>query len=302
LILTALIVTAQLIDTYVRRLAFARSISSDVKRQLWLAWFAWSVASFQLYDFIFAEFGVNAATYKPILMLGWLPYFLISWKFIPWSLPSHVFVFGMAAICALVQHTVATSIVLLNFRGLSDANIIIAEATGYLLLYIICLPLYGKYFVKFLPNREFFDMRPIGIYIAVMPLVIISGHLLRIADDILVHSWAERLSRMYLPIVFFFFYRYILSAAKSFYDLQRLEQNKIRLKEQLDALKEYNDDVRENQKFISVMRHDLRHSYNLIYAMLESGNVEKAREHIAAQKVLLETAKVSARVSEVQGK
>ena len=70
--------------------------------------------------------------------------------------------------------------------------------------------------------------------------------------------------------------------------MQRLKRNKKRLESQLSALKEYNFLTQENQRQISIMRHDLRHSYNLIYAMLESGNVSKAREHIITQEFLLE--------------
>ena len=80
----------------------------------------------------------------------------------------------------------------------------------------------------------------------------------------------------------------ILTAANNFYAMQKLERNKMRLEEQLTALKDYNERISDNQKRVSVMRHDLRHSYNLIYAMLESGNVAKAREHILKQEQSLE--------------
>lgn len=286
--ISILIVAAQLTDSYVRWLAFSSKVSKEVKRRLYLSSIVWGVTSIGLYYMLFTRFGVNAATYKPVLMLGWLPYFLICMKLIPWGLPQHVFVLGMGIICALIQHTVCAVIIVKFFSALDEANLILLEATFYLLAFTILLPIYGLYFSKLLPSREFFDLRPIGIYIAVLPLVIVSGHLIRLADNVFVHSTAERLSRFYLPIVFFFFYRYILSAAQSFYEIQRLKRNKQRLEEQLSTLKEYNLLIRDNQKQVSIMRHDLRHSYNLIYAMLESGNVAKAREHISTQELLLE--------------
>lgn len=287
--LTTLIASAQLVDAYIRQLAFSENISSDVKRRLLLSSAAWCLVSLFMYEKFFAEFGINAATYKAVLMLGWLPYFLIAVKFIPFSLPQHIFVLGMGAISSLIQHTIDATIILLNFPNMTTYQTIVADAASYLILFIIFLPILGRLFLKILPSQEFFNLRPLGIYIAILPLVIISAHLIRLADDVLVHSWAERLSRFYLPLVLFFFYRYILSAAKNFYDLQRLESNKQRLNEQLVALKEYNDRIQENQKLVAVMRHDLRHSYNLIYAMLESGNVAKAREHILTQELLLES-------------
>ena len=57
--------------------------------------------------------------------------------------------------------------------------------------------------------------------------------------------------------------------------------------EKLNILKDYNEQIQENHQQMSVMRHDLRHNYNLIYALLESGAAEKAREHIKKQSELL---------------
>ena len=284
--LPILIALGQLFDTYFRWLPFSKHESEESKRKIFLYSAIWSGASIFLYKFIFAHFGVNAVTYKPIVMLGWLPYFLICQGVLGRKLPQHLFVLGMAAILSLIQHTVATSITLLNFSA--PFEIIFYEATFYLLLFAIFLPLFKKFFVALLPSREFFDLRPQGIYLAILPLLIVSVHLIRIADDVLVHSWTERLSRIYLPPVFFFFYQYILSAAKNFYDMQRLERNKILLEEKLATLKDYNEWFQENQTRVSVMRHDLRHSYNLIYTLLENGEVDKALEHIRAQKNLLE--------------
>ena len=217
------------------------------------------------------------------MMLGWLPYFLICMIYIPLGLPQHIFVLGMGAICSVIQHTTSAMIIVSIFGGRSNEEIILFEITGYVLLFLIFFPLVGRYFVKLLPSQKFFDLRPQGIYIAIFPLIILSGHLIKLADDVLIHSWIERLSRIYLPIVFFFLYRYILTYTKTFYELERMEQNKHSLEEQIKELKKYNKQIIDNQKKISVMRHDLRHSYNLVNALLETGEVDKALEHIRKQ-------------------
>ena len=290
--LATLIVLAQLTDAYIRWLAFSRQVVDDVKFRLFASSAIWGAASIALYVFIFDEYGINATTYKAILLLGWLPYFFICFRLVPWGLPQHVFVFGMGTICTLTQHTVSAILVVANLSGQSESEIILLDSAVYLLLFVLFLPICGQYFRNMLPSRDFFTLRPQGIYVAILPLVIVSGPLIQIADDVLVHSWTERFSRMYLPLVFFFFYRYILQAANNFYDLQRIKRNRKRLEEQLAALKEYNELTQESQMQVSIMRHDLRHSYNLIYAMLESGNVAKAHEHIISQEFLLEATNV----------
>lgn len=286
--IATLIVLAQLLDAYIRFLAFSDKISAAVRPKLFATSVIWGFFSLALYNLVFFYCGINATTYKAILMLGWLPYFCICKHFIPFGLNQHVFVLGMGAICSLSQHTLSAIVIVSYLSGQSDKEIILLDAAGYLLLFAIFLPIFGQYFRNMLPSREFFDLRPQGIYIALLPHIIIAAPLIQLADNVLVHSWAERLSRIYLPLVFFFFYRYILRAAENFYDLQRLKRNKKRLESQLSALKEYNFLTQESQRQVSIMRHDLRHSYNLIYAMLESGNVSKAREHIITQKFLLE--------------
>lgn len=286
--IATLIVLAQLLDAYIRFLAFSDKISVDIRPKLFAYSAIWGSASIVLYHLIFIEYGIHATTYKAILMLGWLPYFCICKHFIPFGLNQHVFVLGMGVICSLSQHTLSAIVIVSYLSGQSDKEIILLDAAGYLLLFVIFLPIFGQYFRNMLPSREFFDLRPQGIYIALLPHIIIAAPLMQIADNVLVHSWAERLSRIYLPLLFFFFYRYILRAAENFYDLQRLKRNKKRLEAQISALKEYNLLTQESQQQVSIMRHDLRHSYNLIYAMLESGNVSKAREHIITQEFLLE--------------
>ena len=283
LYLSVVIAVSQLFDAFIRYLAFSKQVTEETRRKLFGQSVLWCLVSVLFYGIFFEKFSVIAGTYKAVLMTGWLPYFIICARLIPWGLPQHVFVFGMGVICSLLQHTVAAPLVL-SFVDRPEYELILLEATIYLALFALSIPLCGYFFVKLLPSRELFDMRPQGIYFALLPLIISSAHLIRLADNVFVHSWEERFSRIYLPLVFFFMYRYISSAAKNFYELQRLERNKTRLEEQLNALKEYDSLTVANRKKISVMRHDLRHNYNLINALLENGDVEKALEHVRNRK------------------
>ena len=280
--LSTVIAVSQLIDAYIRYLAFSKQVTEETTRKLFLQSTLWSLASIFVYATLFARLCVDAGIYKAVLMTGWLPYFVICARLIPWGLPQHVFVLGMGVICSLLQHTVGAPLVL-SFLGRSEYDLILLEATIYLALFGLSVPLCGAFFVKLLPSRELFDLRPQGIYFALLPLIISSAHLIRLADDVFVHSQAERLSRIYLPLVFFFMYRYISGAAKNFYELQRLERNKTRLEEQLTALKDYDSLMEANRKKISVMRHDLRHNYNIINTLLEAGDNAKALEHVRKQ-------------------
>lgn len=284
--LATVIVIFQLIDSYIRWLALSRGVSEEINRQIGLFSLLWGVVSWILYQFLFLHFGINGSTYKFVLMVGWLPYFLICMKFIPIGAAQHIFILGMGIICSLLQHTLAAIIILLNSEVKADADVIFWEVAGYLLLFVIFFPVCKRYFLKLLPSREFFDIS--GMKIAILPLIIVSSHLILLADDVLVHSWAERFSRIYLPVVFFFFYRYILMSAKNFYDLQRLERNKTQMEEQITLLKGYNEVIQSNQKKTSEIKHDLRHRYSIIYGMIDSGKISEARDYINKQEKNLE--------------
>ena len=51
----------------------------------------------------------------------------------------------------------------------------------------------------------------------------------------------------------------------------------------------YNDVMESNYRQITVMRHDLRHNYNIILSLLENNDVEAALKHIERQKMILES-------------
>ena len=285
MLLSSIISLSQLVDTYVRWLAFGNRLKPGQNRELWIEYALWALASVFFYSLLFEMLGINAASYKFVLMLGWLPYFLISLNHS--RLIHQIFILGMGIIMSLIQHTFTAIIILENFNWKSHSELITLEATVYLALFLIFLPLVRRYFMNLLSSGEIFDFRPIGLYLAIFPVVIVSGHLIRLADGVLVHSMEERLSRIYLPLLFLFLYRHILDSTKKYLEKRRLERNKVNLEAQLKVLMKYNDVMESNYRQITVMRHDLRHNYNIILSLLENNDVEAALKHIERQKIML---------------
>lgn len=293
ILISALVVLIQLSDASLRHLTFLSEITGKDSIRLWLYLSGWSVVSFGIYFAIFENHGINAANYKAVLMLGWIPYLAIFIYIVGGEIFRHIFVFNMSALWSFMEHSLSALIVINFFiDGKSDAEIITIHAAIYVVDFIVMFPLEKYLFTRLLPPKEFFTTRLQGIYMAFLPSVLLMAHIIRLADNVLVHSTEERLSRIYLPIVFIFLYRYVLRATKFFYRNQNLEKINQRLQGKLFALKEYNKFMAERQEKVSVMRHDLRHSYRLIYTLLNEGNVEKAREYIATQKIFLESSTV----------
>ena len=288
---SCVLVAIQLLDAYIRALAYIKEISREQKFILLKNLLSWGALSFGLYYWIFYRNGLGALEYKLMLLFGETPYILIFIYIVGGNLWRHFFNCNMIAIWAFVIHNIAAMTTVTFFLdGKSDAEIIQTHLTIYLMLAIIVLPVAKYFFTRLLPPEEFFLTRAQGMYIATLPLIILMAHFIRLTDNILVHSWEERFSRIYLPFVFIFFYKYALAATKNFYRQRRLERLEKGLSAKLAELKDYNKFLQEVQKKVSVMRHDLRHSYRLVYALLKNGDILKAREHLITQSLLLEAA------------
>ena len=281
--LAVLVVMIQLCDSYLHYLSFRDAMTSTEQKNLSLRFLIWSVVCTAIYDFLFREFGMTASVYKGILMVGWIPWLAIMILTVRREISQHIFVFGMMKIWSLMQHNWSAIICVLI--GLEAPDFFFAHSVVYLLLFAICLPIERRCFVKLLPPKKFFD--DYGKHVAFLPFMMIFSVVILWAQEPLIHSWAERFSRFYLPFVFFFFYRHVLITTEQLYERRLTNQTLRLMKNQLGALSEYNRLMQEGREKVAVMRHDLRHSYRLIHAMLQAQDFDAAKEYIATQEKLL---------------
>ena len=279
-------------DAYIRYLPFSNQITDDVRDRLRRRLLLWSVAIAPIYYSIFVGFGINAATYKAILMLGRLPYFLIQFLTIRRQLIQYVFVLGMSSIWILLQHNWAAIADAIFFSNVAPDKILLIHSTLYLLLFCVTLPLVRHYFRTLLPYNMFFDGSSQSLYVALMPMVVALVPLLQWADDRLFHSWAERFSRIALLIAFLFIYRYVLSSAKIFFEHGTAMRNRQLLTEQLSSLEQHNRIMRENQQRMTELRDEIHGEYRQLRRMLEDKQLSDAKEYIRSRTTLLDSTKV----------
>lgn len=293
-ILTSIcIVTIQLFDSYLRWLAFSRELSREQTFKIWKKISAWSLIAFFIYFYIFLQNGIGAFNYKLSLMLGEIPLLAIFIYCVGGNIFRHIFVLNLVAVWIFILHSVSAVIVVLFFlHGNSDVDIILIQLEIVIGIFLFLLPVERKIFKKIWLPKDFFYIRPQSIYISILPLIILLAHFIRLADDVLVHSWAERFSRIYLPFIFLFFYKYILETTRMFYKIKKFQNLQLKMKDKLDELRNYNEFLNETQDDIRAMRHDLRHAYKLIFTLLTNGEIKKAQEFIVTQKLILESATV----------
>ncbi len=291
-LVTALVLFVHLADSWLRYLPFAARLDDAIKQRLRRRLIAWSIAVAPIYFAIFVKLGIIALSYKIILMIGWIPFVLISLLTVKGRMLQHLFVVGMSMLWILMQNNWASIINVLFFLDEPESTFLILHSIDYLILFAATLPIERRYFSTLLPDDAFFDNRPQSYYITLMPLVIGLGHLLLWADEQLVHSWAERFSRLYLPVMFFFIYRYVLAGAQTFFEHRRTMRKSQMMDEQLRALERHNRAMSNNRRQMEALRDNLRAEYDELIEMLRAGDLDGVRRHIEAQEAILEATKI----------
>ncbi len=283
ILLALLVMLIQLSDFYLMYIPFREGMKHAERKNLLFGMLACGILSFIGSVFIFSNCGITSHIYKMLLMLGWMPYLIIFMLIVRRNILQHVFIFGMSRVWSIILHNFSAITIVLLFDGLHE--ILFSHAIIYLILFAAFLPLSRRYLVKLLPPKKLFA--DYGAPVAFLPIVMTLSVTLLWSQEPLIHSWQERLSRFYLPFVFFFFYRHILLTTDQLQEEKRTKQNLRLMKEQLTALSEYNRLMQENREKVAVMRHDLRHNFKLIYLMLQEGKVAAAKEYIGKQEELL---------------
>lgn len=283
------IVFLHLASAYLRFFVFRGGMPADLTMRLWRRLALWSAIHLAFYLLFFSSGGITVFSYKAALMLGWVPFLAIFTATVrrnPWQ---HIFVFGLSAIWSFFLHSLSSLVTSFFLDGSAPVFFMTVQAWLCLLLFLLLLPLALRYFGNLQPSAFFFASSPHGRYLASLPLVILVMPLLLSADGELIPSLRERISCLFLPIGFFFLYRASLLAAQQ--SLEHLDSLRAaaRLKARLAFLDEHQRQLLQSHEELSVLRHDLRHNYRLLCAMLEAGEAERAVEYIDAQEQQLGT-------------
>lgn len=286
ILLGGLVVLIQLSNAYLRYLPFSAGISEEELTILQRRFFICAILSCALYSFLFLHYGITPTLYKRILIFGWVQWLMVFVSTVHRDISQHMFVFGMVSVWELIIHNFVAIIIVVAFD--SPLEIIFYHAIIFPALFILLLPLAKHYFLKLLPPKKFFD--EYGKFTAFLPFIMSFGVILLWAQEPLIHSWQERFSRFYLPFVFIMFCRHIFKISEQLQDQRRTSQNLRIIKAQITALGEYNRLMQENNEKVSIMRHDLRHTFRLLYAMIQQNKLEEAKEYLhKEEKSLFET-------------
>lgn len=282
------IVMIQLVGAFLRYLPFSSTMTSVELKNLQRGLLIWSAINFLVNVEAVLEFGLSAKLFKTALFIGWVPYFLIFLATVRRPLKEHIFVLGMQVIWVLMLHSSVTLVdwILLTVEAPLPLDILNLHGILYLMLFVALLEVECKLFYDVLPSKKIFP-KNFSWGEAIMPAVIAASIVTLMADGNYPHGWREQISRIGIPIFFFMMYRSMSISTKLTEERNQREHANERIKRRLETLRDYNLMMQEHQRRLEIFRHDRRHNYRLISAMLDAGDLRAAIDHVQTQIRLL---------------
>ncbi|MBQ1415988.1 MAG: hypothetical protein IIY91_01535, partial [Selenomonas sp.] len=288
-LLALLMVLLQFSGVWLRYLPFAKTVTVIQRRKLVQLAVGWGILAFGIYAVLMSMYGGEVLRFKLLVALGWVPFFLIAYYCIPRDFVQHLYVLGMQSLYAVLLHTISGFVVGAVLAAEYGERVhMLAVICCYLVLFTLLIPLERRWFSTLVPTQRFFQFRHLGLYVALMPLVVLFAYALPWLDGQLYHSVPERVGRLALPILFFLVFRLVLDAAHQMSKhMVEINRNNL-LAQQLYSLREYTRLTEERRQTLRVLRHDMRHYNRLLGALLDSGRISEAKELVEKQAAEIE--------------
>ena len=196
-----------------------------------------------------------------------------------------LFCYSMLGLVEIVIHTVAVFLYdiekLYLPAGLPNLYLMSLHCCNYLMLFTPSLPFLQRFFRRILPPERFFHYHHLGLYLTLLPCVAVLGVSLQYYDNVLIHDLHERISRLFLPILLFILYRLIIITGNQLSEEFHKTSHTQKMELQLAAIENYTNQINEQQRGLSILRHDMRHYDSMLTALLKDGNIRDAQELIA---------------------
>ncbi|BAL83179.1 hypothetical protein SELR_14710 [Selenomonas ruminantium subsp. lactilytica TAM6421] len=283
------LVFLQFSGVWLRYLPFAKSVSTAQRHKLQQFTAGWGLVAFFIYAAVMTMYDGEVLRFKLLVAFGWVPFFLIAYYCIPRGFVQHLFVLGMQSLFSILLHTVSGFVVGAVLPvDYGERMHMLTLISCYLLLFLLLIPLERRLFVKLVPAQRFFQYRYLGLYIALMPLVVLFAYALPMLDGQLYHSVPERVGRLALPILFFLIFRLVLNSAHHMSEhTAEVHRNNL-LAQQLYSLREYTRLTEERRQTLRVLRHNICHYNQLLSTLLDSGRISEARQLVDKQAAEIE--------------
>lgn len=269
------VVLAHLAGRYLWFESFRRFLPERIRNRMILSFFILGALNVAFYLWIFSYPAYMIMAYKGSMVLGWIPYVLLSFYWLPRLIAQQIFVFGMQGLWIPLLHTISMFTVIHFFGGGKTPEKLYMELSFYLIYFMVSLPLSAHMFRHMVPSRQLINDKAYGYYIALLPILIASIQI-PISMDEGLWTMDKLLSRLISFTVFWAFYRYVALQAR---DLETEVLLKSTNEVQQKAIRFFQNNmllIQASTKQFSILRHDMRHQINILYGLISSGKSEEA--------------------------
>lgn len=250
--------------------SFRDYISKKKRNYAALSFLALGLVNLLIFTYLFSQPGRLVPIYKTSLALGWLPYFLLSFLWLPKMVAQQVFVLGMQGLWISFLHTLSMISVMAMVQDLSLIDKLNMELIGYMVAFILTFPISIHIFRHMCPSPQLINEKSYGYYIASLP-IIISLMLIPISMDDRLWSIDKLAARFISVFAFYALYRYVYLEARDLEGMVLLRSaDEIRDKA-IRFFQNYTILVQDTMKQGSILRHDVRHNIHTIYKLIAEG-------------------------------
>ena len=283
-LLASALVFLQFSGVWLRYLPFAKSVSVVQRYKLQKLVIGWGIIAFFVYAAVMSVYDGEVLRFKFLVAFGWVPFFLIAYYCIPRGFVQHLFVLGMQSLFSILLHTTSGFVVgAVLSVDYGERMHMLAIICCYLLLFLLLIPLERRMFSNLVLIQRFFQYRHLGLYISLMPLVVLFAYALPMLDGQLYHSVPERVGRLALPIFFFLIFRLVLTSAYHMSEhMAKINRDNL-LSQQLYSLREYARLTEERRQTLRVLHHDMCHYNELLGTLLDSDRINEAKMLVKKQ-------------------
>ena len=262
-----------------RYLPFKQFLTPEQNKRLCVWYVVWFVVLLGLNMYFLQKFGLTYKLYKLAVIVGWLPYLLINIICIPNRWEQHLFVAGMQTMYVMLVHGAAVLVLIMLVPKFDMVQFAYLQTSLFLLIFAATYPFIHKFFDRvFTANHAIAD-RSYWRSVCLLPFLIVA--------DVIYLSYTDRIMALDLLIPrLLLLPTFIILMSAFTYDVDCLEDqaskdaNNKFLEMQLSSLKEQTTLLDENNRKISVFRHDIRHYNRLLYSLIKEDKREAALSFI----------------------
>lgn len=168
------VVLAHLAGRYLWFESFRHFLPERSRNRMILSFFILGALNVAFYLWIFSYPAYMIMAYKGSIVLGWIPYVLLSFYWLPRLIAQQIFVFGMQGLWLPLLHTISMFTVIHFFGGGETPEKLYMELSFYLIYFMVFLPLSDHMFRHMVPSRQLINDKAYGYYIAIPPILIAS--------------------------------------------------------------------------------------------------------------------------------